>query len=122
MAHVIRCLGPHHDTSCRRYVADVCDRSTRIQTIEHSIKAARAEAAKAKDKDYIIIYKLHTEGTAYRSGLVKNGDEIISVAGKSVGDNVKLAAELLRGDSNTQVRGIFCLLRRGRILCKLNCT
>ena len=55
------------------------------------------------DEVKVVVAKLHTAGSAYRSGMVDKHDIIESIDGRQVGGDVMLAAKLIKGVEGTTV-------------------
>jgi hypothetical protein len=89
--------GPVHSVSCPRHSsvrpldpsscgeADEPNRDESIKALRQKLDAALEEKQRAAEDDCVIIRKQHIKGPALRSGLLANGDAILSVDGAPIG-------------------------------------
>jgi hypothetical protein len=129
--------GPAHYVSCPRYslrkmydpssleeaAMSNCSHEETLKNLRDKLKSALDEERDATENNGVIVSKQHIKGPAYLSGLVSNGDQIISVDSTLIGTldlnlnfsqsfdsafcagtDVALACKLLRGKEGTSVR------------------
>ena len=86
--------GTAHNSSCPRYStkktfsldeeSSVLDSET-VHSIREKLRSSLIDQCDAAANNGVIIYKQHIKGPAYLSGLISNGDQIVSVDDTDVG-------------------------------------
>ncbi len=93
--------GPIHKAACPRHSsvrlldpsscgeADELNRDESMRVLRQKLDAALEEKRRAAEDDCVVIRKQHVKGPALRSGLLANGDAILSVDGTPIGPCVR---------------------------------